>query len=530
MRPQIITLIVLVLIALISFLGLLSEIAKKYGIEQPAFGGTLREGIVGGPPRFINPLFTQTDADRDLTALVFVGLMRPDAEGNAIPALAEKYEISDDGLIYEVTLKNNLYWSDGKSLTSEDIIFTVGLAKNPVAQSPRRANWEGVEVEKVDEKTVRFHLRKAYAPFLENLTLGILPKHLWENIPPSQISFAELNLNPIGAGPYKISSVKRDNQGSISSVHLKANKYYALGEPLIRNIKLYFYPDEERALRNLQNGSLDALGAISPKNIEKLGNKDLSINQIALRRIIAVFLNQGANKDLASADLRRALNLALDKKAIVANILASYGKIIDGPFPKEAAESMYDLETAKNLIAKQKKQIELTLTTINAPELLETAEFVKKMWEDAGLKIEIKTFPINELEENVIGPRKYDAFLYGEEVVGKIPDPFSFWHSSQRLHPGYNISLYTNSKVDKLLENVRAQKNEVEREKLYREIETEIKKDMPAIFLFSPSYVYALPKGLAGMNSETANTGSDRFAQVHKWYLTKSYVWKIFLK
>ena len=152
------------------------------------------------------------------------------------------------------------------------------------------------------------------------------------------------------------------------------------------------------------------------------------------------------------------------------------------------------------------------------------------MWESAGLKVEIKTFPISELEENIIGPRKYDAFLYGEEVVGKIPAPFAFWHSSQRLHPGYNISLYTNSKVDKLLESVRAQKDEATRGQLYREIDSEIKKDITAIFLFSPSYVYVLPKNLEGVNSKTVNTGSDRFAQVHKWYLIKSYVWKIFLK
>lgn len=532
MRPQIFTLIVLVLIALISFLGLISEISKKYGVERPAFGGTLREGIVvsEGPPRFINPLLTQTNADKDLAALVFAGLMRPDENGGIAPALAEKYEISEDGLSYIVTLKNDLRWSDGKTLTSEDIVFTINLAKNPVTQSPRRANWEGVEIETVDARTVRFRLRKVYAPFLENLTLGILPKHLWENVPPSQISFAELNLNPIGAGPFKVNSVARDSQGSISSVNLKANKYYALGEPFIRNIKLYFYPDEERALRNLQNGFLDSLGSISPKNIEKLAGEDLKINRISLKRIIAVFLNQNANKDLASANVRRALNLALDKKTIIEEILGGYGKMIDGPFPKATSETAYDAEAAKNLIAKQKSEIKFTLTTINAPELVAIAELIKQMWEDVGLKIEIKTFPVSELEENVIGPRKYDAFLYGEEVVGAIPDPFAFWHSSQRLHPGYNIALYTNSKVDKLLESVRAQKDESEREKIYKEIEAEIKKDMPAIFLYSPDYIYALPEKLAGNSSKTINAAADRFAQAHKWYLTKSYVWKIFLQ
>jgi len=528
-RPQIITLIVLVLIALISFLGLLSEIAKKYGLERPAFGGTLREGIIENP-RFINPLFTQTDADRDLTSLVFTGLLRSDEEGNPAPGLAEKYEVTPDGLTYEVTLKNNLYWSDGRPLTSEDVLFTISLVKNPIAQSQRRANWEGVEIEKIDERTVKFHLRKAYSPFLENLTLGILPKHLWENISPSQISFAELNLNPVGAGPYKVNSVRRDSQGSVSSITLKSNKYYALGEPFISTIRLDFFPDEERALRSLQNGSIDSLGAVSPKNIGKLANLDLQTKQMGLKRIIAVFLNQSSQKNLASAEVRKALNLALDKKKIVKNVLAGYGKIINGPFPKETADTEYDPETAQKIVTKQKSEIKFTLTTINIPELVEIADLIKKMWEGAGFKIEIKTFPKNELEENVIGPRKYDAFLYGEEVIGRIPDPFAFWHSSQRFHPGYNIALYTNAKVDKALENVRIAQSEEEREKLYMEIETEIKKDMPAVFLYSPSYIYMMPKELLGMDAGTINTGADRFAQVHKWYLTKSYVWKIFLK
>ena len=149
-------------------------------------------------------------------------------------------------------------------------------------------------------------------------------------------------------------------------------------------------------------------------------------------------------------------------------------------------------------------------------------------WQEIGILTEIKTFTLADLEQLVIGPRRYDAFLYGEEIVGENPDPFAFWHSSQRTHPGYNIALYANSKVDKFLEEARTESDKEKRQEIYKNINKEISKDIPAIFLFSPSYVYVTPKNLKGNDTKTISTDSERFSMIHKWYLKKQYVWKIF--
>src|SRR3989338_6983867 len=526
MRAEILVLIVLVLIALVSFLGILTELNKKYGVETPAFGGTLREGIVGNP-RFINPLLAQTDADRDMTSLIYAGLLRYDKTSEPKHALAESYEISSDGLTYTVALKNKLYWSDGEKLTADDVVFTIGLAKNPFAQSPRRANWEGVDIEKIDDKTIRFRLKKAYVPFVASLTLGILPKHLWDKIPPSQISLAEFNTNPVGAGPYKIKATDHDSLGSITAMKLAANKYFTLGKPHIKTLSTRFYDNEEAILKDLRVGALDSYGAVSSKNVSDVNGR-AKIQKISLGRIIAVFLNQGAQKSLASYEIRRALNLALDKKDLVEKALDGYGEIIDGPLPWTAENNLYDQDAAKNIVSKAKDKIIFTLTTAQTAELEETAEILKNMWNKAGFEINIKTFPVSDLEQSVIGPRRYDAFLYGEEIMGSAPDPFAFWHSSQRNHPGYNIALYANSKVDKLLEQVRIEQDKEKRGELYDNIQNEIKKDLPAIFLFTPYYLYALPNNISGAAIKNVNTGSERFAAVHEWYLEKNYVWKIF--
>ena len=528
MRAEILVLIVLVLIALVSFLGIVTEINKKFGVETPAFGGALREGAIGNP-HFMNPLLAQSDADRDVVSLVYTGLMRYDKSGEPRPALAERYDVSPDGLNYTFTLKNKIYWSDGEKITADDVIFTIGLAKNPLAGSSRRANLEGVDIEKVDDGAIRFHLKKAYAPFLENLTLGILPKHLWEKIPPSQISLAELNTSPVGAGPYKISSLDRDSLGSITAINFTANKYFVLGRPHIKTVSLKFYPSEDKAVKDLESGFLDSYGALSPKNVAKLGDR-VKIEQMPLGRIIAVFLNQGAQKTFALPDIRRALNLSVNKKRLVEKVLGGYGNAIDGPLPWPAENEIYDPDTAKSIVAASKKEIKFTLTTAKTAELMETAEALKNMWNDAGFKVDVKTFPVADLEQSVIGPRRYDAFLYGEEVIGKNPDPFAFWHSSQRNHPGYNIALYANSKVDKFLEQVRVEQDPAKRDGLYSSIQKEIKKDLPAIFLFSPAYLYAVPRELGGLGVKNVNTGSDRFATINEWYLERTYVWKIFLK
>ncbi|KKT19382.1 MAG: Extracellular solute-binding protein, family 5 [Parcubacteria group bacterium GW2011_GWB1_43_8] len=152
----------LVVSFLVSFLAIIWKISDIYMVETPAYGGTLTEGIIG-TPRFINPVLASSDADRDLVALTYSGLLRPDNRGRLINDMAEKYDISEDGLVYTFTLKQNIFWQDGTSVTADDIIFTIEKIKDPAMKSPKRAGWEGVSMEKIGDKTVKFALKKPYA-------------------------------------------------------------------------------------------------------------------------------------------------------------------------------------------------------------------------------------------------------------------------------------------------------------------------------------------------------------------------------
>ena len=160
---------------------MLLKVNQYFIVEVPSSGGIYKEGIVG-TPRFINPVLSISDADRDLTSLVYSGLMRQHTDDTLIPDLAETVEISEDGLSYFFKIRDDAVFHDGEPVTSEDIIFTILTTQNPIIKSPKRANWDGITIEKIDDKNLTFHLQQPYAPFLNNTTLGILPKHIWQGV------------------------------------------------------------------------------------------------------------------------------------------------------------------------------------------------------------------------------------------------------------------------------------------------------------------------------------------------------------
>ena len=131
------------------------------------------------------------------------------------------------------------------------------------------------------------------------------------------------------------------------------------------------------------------------------------------------------------------------------------------------------------------------------------------------------------MSQNVIRPRKYDALFFGE-VVGRELDLFAFWHSSQRNDPGLNIALYANSTADSALEDLRKTADQDARAVLYKKFEAELAKDIPAIFLYAPDFVYTIPQDVYGLNVGFIGTPSDRFLSVQSWHRETDYVWPLF--
>lgn len=502
------------------------------------YGGTYTEGIIG-QPRFINPVLSQTnDTDRDLVELIFSGLMRYNKEGEVIPDLAEKYEISGDGKTYTFFLKK-AFWHDGKPINADDVLFTIKIIQDPDYKSPLRLNWQGVGVEKVDDSTVKFTLNNSYAPFLENTTLKIIPKHLWQDVSPSNFSLAEYNLKPIGSGPYKFKKYEKDFSGSIKSLYLRSYENYHIKEPYIENIIFRFFPDEKSAAASLYKSKIDGINFISPDNLSLIKNiPGLNIYSLHLPQYFAVFFNQSQSKALSDKTVRLALAYATDKKEIIEEVLGDKAMQVESPIPPGTLgytpeTKIYDfaLEHANNILEaagwkmvednvrkKGEDRLEITLTTTDWPQLKQTAEILSKQWEKIGAKINLNILSSTDVQQEYIRPRKYQALLFGE-ILGHDPDPFSFWHSSQKSDPGLNLALYGNKATDKLLEEARQILDAQQRISKYKEFSKLVADDAPAVFLFSPDYLYPMNKKIKGIEVKNVVTPSQRFAEIENWFI-----------
>ncbi len=521
-------------------------------IEIPSHGGVLREGIVG-TPRFINPVLAVTSADQDLTALIYAGIMRLGPDGEIVPDIAESVSVSDDGLTYDVLLNKNVTFHDGTPLTADDVLFTVSRIQDPAVKSPLRASWEGIKTERLGDYEMQFILIQPYAPFIENLTLGILPKHIWEHATQEELPFSQYNSEPIGAGPYTVSKIKRNASGIPESYELTANSHYFKATPKIETLVLHFYPTEEKLVDAFTGGEVTSAGSLSKASVGALdaAHVPFSLHTTPLPRTFTLFFNQNELPLFRDIAVRKALERVVDRDMIIQEVLGSYGEPITSPIPPgfkidlppmATSSSVATLDEARELLRNggwkinqgtgtwekvndgKTTTLEFSIATANTPVFEKTAQLLKAQWRALGVHVTIKQFEQSDLVQTVIRPRQYEALLFGT-VVGRELDFFSFWHSSQRNDPGLNVALYTNLTTDALLASARAGSTFEERKVLYQKFSDEIKKEVPAIFLYVPSYTYVTTPSLQNVSLKGLARGSERFANVSDWHIEKDSVW-----
>jgi len=605
----------------------------------PALGGSYSEGVFGSFPRFINPIYAPlSDADKDLTELIFSGLMRYDENGNIVPDLAKDYQIIDEGRIYEFYLKDNLLWQDGSKLTADDIIFTVEIIQNPDIKSPLRLIWLGVEIEKISDSAVRFTLKNSSSIFLENATLKIIPRHVWENVSAKNFSFSPNNLNPIGSGPYKLQNLSQDKEGKITLVNLIKNVLYYNEGPYIPKISFKFFETEKELTSAYEKGEIEGF---SISSFENLSFNNANLYSLYLPRYFAVFFNQKESKVLSDENVRIALNYGTNKKEMIETLFSGHAKEVHSPilpdiygFKRPTSIYEFDLEKAKGILEEagylmtdqgirektikkessfafkstlvvgsqgaevkelqkclskdpeiypegnisgyfgsktkaavirfqekykedvlspfgltkgtgdvksktreklnevcfespeEKLSLEFSLYTVDQSLMIRTARIIKSQWKELGVKIKVETFDINSLEREVLRKREFESLLFGE-VLSLIPDPFPFWHSSQKGELGLNLANYENDKADNLLESNRQLLDETERKQKLEEFQNILIEDSPAVFIYNPDYLYLVPDKIKGVSEKIITDPSKRLTNVSTWYIKTKRVWKI---
>lgn len=475
-------------------------------------GGEFREGVVG-QPTFINPVSPSTEADRDISRLVF----------SSVAQAAESVKRSEDGRTWNVRLKENILWHDGVKLTADDIIFTLELVQDPEAKSPLFASFQGVAAERVSELEVKFTLQGPYAFFeTDHLnSLRIAPKHLFNDIPVANLKLGSYGLHPIGSGPYEVISHKADMNGIITELKLKANKKYFDGRPNIDTFTFKFYRNTADLIKSYNLGQIDGAGMSSA---EPLTDNEVGIRhesyELRSSRYYAIFINPTlAPKELGNRDVRYALSDAVDRDRIIKDVFLGYATPLYGPTgltSNPAEGSNHELIQG----------LKLNIVVPAEPFLIKTAQIIKESWVLYGAEVNLQILPPKDIQEEILRKSAYEMILFGN-ITKESEDLFAFWHSSRRFYPDQNLALYHNTKVDASLEEFRKNFDPDRRDNLLKTISNTIAAEVPAVFLYSPHYIYITFPQLGGLDKKTTiNTSDDRFADVANWYVKTKRVFR----
>lgn len=507
----------------------------------PAAGGEYIEGFIG-QPSILNPiLITTNDIDRDITTLLFSDL----------GALTEKIDSSDRGQTWIITLKKDTKWSDGEPLTAQDVLYTLSAIQDINTHSPLLTTWQGVVAEKLSDHELKFTLKAPYVFFNDNLkSFKIIPQHIFSVIPNSNLKLSNYNLEPIGSGPYMFKTSAKRKDGFITDYYLIPNTHFINAKPYIENLHLKFSSVSAEAIKNFNALSINGIGGIDYQELDnlKVGYQAYSLN---IPRYYALFFNQSVNIALKELAVRQALKLATNKNKIIQDIFHDSTEIVSGPLTKSITgfdaslytDEQFSIENAEKILdtsgwkvgaegirekqyGRGKLKLEFEIIVPQIKFLIDTVEIIKNDWAKIGVKLSPIVLAPQEINDSIIKTRNYQMIIFGN-ILKNNPDIFAFWHSSERFYPGLNLAVYENKAADKLLENIRKDWDENSRQKNLSKLQSIISNDIPAIFLFSPKYLYITSKNLQGFSAtSTLTTPSDRFSDISNWHLNTKRVFK----
>ncbi|MGB9724672.1 MAG: peptide ABC transporter substrate-binding protein [Chloroflexia bacterium] len=532
--------ILLAALGILLVAGLLAQFALlRETVAIPIRGGVYTEGVIG-TPQLLHPLLATSDADRDISGLLFEGLSTLLPDGSIQPALAEKWEASPQGTVYTCTLRSDIYWHDGEPVTTVDVLFTLNLLRSPdfPTTSPLQALWVRIQAQALDDRRIRFLLERPYAPFLSYTTLPLLPAHLLQKVPPADLPSSPFFLHPIGTGPFRFVRLEEGEDG-VPTLELEANPLYYRGLPYLEGVHFRFYRDEGVLVEALLQGEVEGAFGLSRAALERLsGRSDLVAYRAYLQAYNILFLNT-RSPFLGDRRVRQALALGLDRRALVQGleeeVFPANGPIspISWAYKPDLPAFPYDPGRAAELLEeagwldqnhdgvreRDIRSLELVLLTRDVPpERVALANRIKQQLASLGVSIRVAVVPPETFRRR-LAERDFDLLLYGWGQLGRDPDEFVLWHSSQTGPEGSNLSSLQNETIDRLLEQGRTLLDRDLRIPIYWQFQEEFIQEVPAIPLYYPVYTYILPARLHGVELAPFNEPGERFRSITGWYL-----------
>ncbi|HMB22932.1 MAG TPA: peptide ABC transporter substrate-binding protein [Anaerolineales bacterium] len=545
LRWQILVVVVTLGIVAVLLFSQQSPVATGPFLPQPEQGGIYTEGLVGSLGR-LNPLLDWNNtADRAVDRLLFSGLIKFDEHGLPQADLAQGWGVSEDGTLYNFTLRDNAVWHDGTPVTSDDVIFTIDRMKSAGSLYPQDIKdlWSKIEVTRWDEKTIKFTLPEPYVPFIDYLSFGILPKHLLEAVPADQMPNAEFNINPVGTGPYKFDHLIVDG-GQIKGVVLTVSDTYYGDPPFIEQAVFRYYENSAEAFDAYKQGDVLSVSQITSDVLDgALEEPNLSVYTSRLPQMTFVLfnLNRPEVAFFQDAKVRRALMLATNRAVIINALLKGQAVLTNGPilpgswaYYDGTEQFEYDPDAAVSLLkgagyvipasggeVRAKEGVSLAFTLLHPDDQTHTriAEMIKEQWATIGVQVTLQPVPYDKLATDFLSSRNYQAALVDLNLSRTPdPDPYPFWHQSEATG-GQNYSQWDNRTASEYLEQARVTTDYALRTRLYRNFQVIFAKELPALPLFAPVYSYGVNSQVQGVQVASLFDPSDRLATFSRWYL-----------
>ena len=519
----------------------------------PVQGGVYTEALVGEFQR-LNPILdTYNDADRAIDELIFSALIQFDDRGLPVGDLAESWGISQNGTLYNFTLREDIFWHDGNQVTSDDVLFTIELLRSGGMTIPLDLQefWQEIEVTILNERNFQIQLPEPYSPFLDYLTFKILPSHLLGGKTYEEIVNDDFNLQPIGSGPYVFSTLVLD-QDFILGVELVNNSAYHGGAPFIETLVFLYYPDIESAWQSYLDGSTQGISGLGNGEIleQALKEEDMAVYSSRLPQFTTIFLNLDNPQAEFLSDLavRKALLMGINREAIVNQLYNGQAVITDSPIlpgtwsyyrvaepidfdPNAAVETLvnaeYELSERESdgqiLRSKDDQYLSLTLLYPDEDFYEQIAIMVQQYWVDLGVEVFLEPVPYDQLINERLAQRDYDAALVDINLARTPdPDPYPFWNQVQAT-TGQNYSQWNNKMASEYLEKARVTVDIDERTRLYHNFQVIFNQELPSLILYYPIHNYGISKEIQGVRVGPLFDVVDRFNTLPAWYLEATF-------
>lgn len=399
------TLSVLIAVTIGSAYLLLINLNDKLLVTVPARGGSLTEGVIGAP-HFINPVLAATQTDVGLTRLVYAGLTKHTDDGTMVPDMAEGYTISPDGKNYEVRLKKTIYFHNKTAMTASDVLYTYEMLKDETLDVSNATYWQSIQIEEIDPYTVLFRLPQADPTFLSKLTIGILPKAVWEPIAPADFRTAAANLAPVGTGAFMVDAISYENNIP-TEIILKDNPHVE-EKPYLDELHIAFFANQEDLAQAFNDGSIDFTASLLPAYIEKISDTNLSTKRIETTTTIAL-LRTRSEPNLDNASVVGILNHFIDKNDIIATVEHGYGTALNVPqggLPLSSDDALSQLKPLgyvleNGILKKRGVPVRLTIAIENSESMLETAHLLQRTLGTIGIGVSIQAFDQGSFQTGV---------------------------------------------------------------------------------------------------------------------------------